>query len=152
MVNDVSTRWNSTYEMFCRLLLIRESVNNTLRRASDYDELHIKETIDVPLIRDFINVMFCFEQATKVLSLEKSETASIIQNLFITIKIWLTSNNSKISIKTCEGKLLQSALVKSFDFYMKKYQIFDSNLLKAATFIDPRLYFKIKKKEKIYFI
>ena len=97
-------------------------------------------------MRDFISLLSGFEQATKQLSKETSECASNVLPTFQSLKNWLNPKAPKEKaaiksfpiVKTQEGKDLRSALNKSLDFYMKKYQFFDNDMLKAITFLDPR--------------
>lgn len=92
-------------------------------------------------MRDFVTVLSGFFQATKTLSDESSESASIILPLFYSLRNWLTekaSAKSLAQVETPEGKVLKSALLKSLDFYMNKYGFFENKLLKAITYLDPR--------------
>ena len=97
-------------------------------------------------MRDFVTVMSGFKQATKLLSVEIYETASIVIPLFQTLKRSLATptNNNIETLKTPQGKYLRSALEKSLDFYMNKYKYFSNDLYMALTFLDPRYFFKLK--------
>lgn len=100
-------------------------------------------------MRDFISLLSGFYQATKQLSEETYESASIVMPIFQSLKYWLTPNekappDSIPQLKTLEGKDLRSALYKSLDFYVKKYKLLDNDLLKAITYLDPRYIYKIE--------
>lgn len=95
-------------------------------------------------MRDFIYLLSGFAQATKLLSDERTQTASIILPLFQTLNNLLNLNekptpDTKPKVTTEDGKELKSALKKSLDFYMKKYGFFENDLVKAITFLDARL-------------
>lgn len=91
-------------------------------------------------MRDFHSILSGFHQATETLSFERFETASIILPIFQSLKDWLAVDNLEgPKVTTNDGKLLRSALSKSYNFYMEKYGYFENPLLKAITFLDPRL-------------
>ena len=96
-------------------------------------------------MRDLSMILAGFQQATKLLSTERYETASILLPMFQTIKNWLSVDNNGIP-KSFElysdedGKMLVSALRKSLTFYLNKFKIFDNEILITLSFLDPRFY------------
>lgn len=87
------------------------------------------------MMQDFVRVFGSFEEATTILSGQRYETASLLIPLFFAVK-----QNVELDEQDSEcAKILRSALKKSVDFYIKKYGYFQSSILSAVSFLDPRL-------------
>jgi hypothetical protein len=132
-ISDVKTQWNSTFLMIERYIQIHSDVLYLLRDP-EFNDIRIndQELENLKVISDLFSN---FLDATIVLSTETTSTASQVIPMFKTLL------NHSIAYKATRsfGKNLQSCLVKSIQFYTKKYEIIDNLDLITLTFLDARL-------------
>jgi len=84
LIQDVQTRWNSTYYMICRFFELETSIQGTLGLLNNApDNLKPEKWV---ILQELIKVLKPFEEATKAISGQKYMTASlvivIVQGLF----------------------------------------------------------------------
>ncbi|XP_008186193.1 zinc finger BED domain-containing protein 4-like [Acyrthosiphon pisum] len=84
LIQDISTRWNSTYYMVCRFVELETSIRGTLGLLNNAPENLRPE--EWTILKDLIKVLRPFEESTKAISGQKYMTASlvivIVQGLF----------------------------------------------------------------------
>ncbi len=132
-INDVKTRWNSTFLMVDRYIKIHNEVRLVLHDKK-YDDIRLSES-DLKNLEIFVKLLSHFLDVTIVLSTEVTSTASQVIPMFK-----LLDNQAKAFQAANDfGRHLQSALIKSIHFYTTKYQIFENLDLITLTFLDPRL-------------
>lgn len=85
-------------------------------------------------MKDFVLIVSCFDEATSIISAKRYETASLLIPMFQAIKESLENciPNQPVSDK------FKSALLRSYNYYMNKYNYFEMDSLAAITFLDPR--------------
>lgn len=132
---DCPTRWNSTYEMFDRLLKIKEPLQSTLAILSVDLQTKLSNE-DWTIIEKSCEVLSAFGQVTTEISSEKNVTLSKVvllskglQNHCLRLK---NSDNSNGAIKTVIDKLeegISSRLIQKLG---------DKAIAWEATLLDPR--------------
>ncbi|KAF0744251.1 zinc finger BED domain-containing protein 6-like, partial [Aphis craccivora] len=75
LIQDVSTRWNSTYYMVCRFVELETSIRGTLGLLNNAPENLRPE--EWTILKDLIKVLKPFEESTKAISGQKYMTASL---------------------------------------------------------------------------
>jgi len=136
LVQEVSTRWNSTYLMIARIVKVSTPLNATFRDQAYKKKLEkfALSSDETACLKDLVDVLQIFHEATEKLSGEKFATVSMILPLFNSIRSMLPNESNMRGTKA----LFISALRKSFDHYSSKYSIFDNQVLITAAFLDPR--------------
>ena len=76
LIQDVETRWNSTYYMLERILFLKQAITATLL---EFPHLDVDfNNHDWLLCKKVVQVLSSFEQATKLLSLKEACISSTI--------------------------------------------------------------------------
>lgn len=132
LIQEVSTRWNSTLHMLERIVKTQDSLNCTLLKLR---KAPLPLTIDeLLLLRDIKLCLECFEEATKKISGSKYTTISLIIPLTYGIYNYLTECVTEITTeegkKFCMG--LKDSVQKRLFLYEKR------SVTRIATIIDPR--------------
>lgn len=132
LINDVPTRWNSTYNMLERLCEVREPLEATMGILHvPFGTLSEREWI---LINEVKTILKPFLQATEELSTEKNVSASkIIPMARGLAKAVINASNGALSN---EAKTLATSLIENLK--LKFHQVEQRNILAQATFLDPR--------------
>lgn len=94
LISDVDTRWNSTYMLIERVLLLRSAVDKAM---SDMSELHDCASIDwfaLEILESFLKPFF---EATEKISGSKYSSISLVTRLvprleFHSKKVWIDKN------------------------------------------------------------
>ena len=128
LIQEVSTRWNSTYHMLDRFLQLQSHVRRVLTDNYRTDLLLSKAEVDT--IKDAVDVLKPFDDATTEMSVEKSTSMAkkipIINGLRYTLEENSKENGSVV------GKKLLTHLKERF------HNLESSNCSSAATLLDPR--------------
>ncbi|XP_025408821.1 zinc finger BED domain-containing protein 4-like [Sipha flava] len=137
LLQEVPTRWNSTFYMFERFICLNQIVNDIVHRhISAPDMVSAKEVHD---ISDVIDILRPVEAATKELCAQKYVTTSmVIPMVFI-----LQKNVKEFQPKQIMGIQLKSAIIAQCDKHFSSVE--SCSLLGMTTILDPRfkkLYFK----------
>ena len=125
LVQEVRTRWNSTYKMLSRYSLIYRHVNRVL---SDHSKLNLITTDDeIKDIQESIEALVPFEEATIEMSAEKVATIAKVIPLVRGLKeLTRASSHSELGQKLLEH-------------LNKRFMRTEENFIWAtATFLDPR--------------
>lgn len=136
LLQEVPTRWNSTFYMLERFICLKQIVNDIVHRhISAPDMVSAKEVQD---ISDVIDILRPVEAATKELCAQKYVTTSMV----IPMVNILQKNIKEFQPKQEMGLQLKSAIIVQCD---KRFSSIEScSLLGIATILDPRF-------KKIYF-
>ncbi|XP_055904691.1 zinc finger BED domain-containing protein 4-like [Eupeodes corollae] len=128
LIQDVETRWNSTYLMLERLMEQKFAVNLYMAERGGIEVPAAEEWVQ---IRDLISALKCFYQATLDIS---SDSSSI--SLIIPLIVML---NSKLAPKDEDTENLKLLKIRLCESVNKRFSYSKStpNLL-IATLIDPR--------------
>lgn len=131
VVQEVPTRWNSTYDMIDRLVQIKESVElvlveNRHRNISLTDQEYIE-------LEDLLRVLKPFKAATVVLSSESTGIASLVIPLINGFIASMDSLSSRVSSGPAFD--VKMRIVENMG-RLKHYLAIES--LQLATFLDPR--------------
>lgn len=130
---DVITRWNSTYDMFARILEIKESIMSTI--AINYPEMNNLTNDDIIVLEQACDILKTFKQVTEEISSSRQVTIS---------KIIIISCGLK---KICQKKLTEENLpevIKKFtesllESINKRFANIEHNRTYAdGTILDPR--------------
>lgn len=133
LLQDVSTRWNYTFYMLERLILLEEVVTTTLP-LTNLDVASHLTTDDWNVVRELCQILKPFENVTKTASGEEYLSASLV----IPLSKGLNSVYKNLMDKPFEEcvKTVVKKFYKSLDERFGKLE--NSDILSAATFLDPR--------------
>ena len=131
LVQDVSTRWNSTFMMLERFFKLKDAINKVLEMPKWEDKVQIKfYNSDWELMAKLVKVLRGFKEATEMLSSSEASISQIIPIVTIIKESLLVSSGDQ-GVKTLK-KGLGAALEKRF-----ATKEFDSKFA-VATLLDPR--------------
>lgn len=139
LIQDVPTRWNSTYYMLKRNLeqrkaLVMYAVDNKIPSLTPYQW---------GLVQKIVQLLSPFEEITREAS-NRTSTISMIIPTILALKLFLSkavqSNSDYSGILTTVEEFSQS-VGKRFSSYLN-----DKNLC-LSTFLDPRFKFKFQKND-----
>ena len=130
LIQDVATRWNSTFYMLERFLKLKSPLIASITNFEDYDVKVELRKDDWSLMDKVVKVLKSFEEATQMLS---TKNACISQTIPIITLIIQQLNTTKddFGVKTLKRDL-QNAMEARFDHYESddKYTL--------STILDPR--------------
>nr|XP_015837581.1 PREDICTED: zinc finger BED domain-containing protein 4 [Tribolium castaneum] len=132
LIQDVSTRWHSTYYMLQRFVEVEESIRTTM--ASIDEDLPIVTSEEWDFIKELLDVLQPLENATNIMSGENYLTASsviILTDGLLNIYTDLQKRNYKDVTKNCINNIIESINRRLGDLER-------SNSLLFVTFLDPR--------------
>jgi len=132
IIQDIVTRWNSTYYMLCRFVELENAIKATLAILDT--NLPTLSPEQWKLCKELCVVLKPFEEVTKIVSGENYMSASLVIVLYkglkdVTDKMYLKNfdiNTTQVIIE------LQNGLQKRFS------NLEMSNTLTMCTFLDPR--------------
>lgn len=129
LIQDVETRWNSTFYMIQRYLEQNELVTTTLCLLGKHN-MCLNDN-ELALLQSSINVLEIFEEATRELSSEKVTSLSKVLPMIRGIQTCLNSLAATDGMCAL-GQQLQEQMKRRFA------TVEDSFALTAATMLDPR--------------
>jgi hypothetical protein len=132
VIQDVVTRWNSTYDMLVSVLESRKAIVHELSQSEDLlSYLPSLEEWDMAI--QLVWVLGPFKQATRELSHERNVSVSLILPLLAKLKSHLTATPQQFTLMTPIGNfrrfILQDINARASSW---PSQLF------AASFLDPR--------------
>ncbi|CAH0560490.1 unnamed protein product [Brassicogethes aeneus] len=131
---DVITRWNSTYDMFYRILETKDALLSTI--AIHYPNVDTLTSDDIVTLQKCCEVLDVFKTATEEMSSETQVTASKIILISSGLKqycsSYLQANSDLPSTVRQMVEILITSLGKRF------YNIEQNKIFAEATFLDPR--------------
>ncbi|XP_067284005.1 zinc finger BED domain-containing protein 4-like [Pseudorasbora parva] len=132
LIKDVSTRWNSTYLMFDRLIEQKRAINIYVSETDGMQHIHAQRWT---LMEDVLKVLRPFEELTREISAENACISTVLPAVMMS-KCYIhneTDGHGIKQMKTCLLKSLQDRFEGSEQ---------NSNLV-VATSLDPRYKAKI---------
>lgn len=142
LIQEVLTRWNSTYSMIERLVKLRLYVNNVLTQSHSSQNKNkslILNDNEEKNLNDLIDTLYPFFEITKKLSGEYYSTVSCIVPSVKSLHLSMEAN-----LKSTESTRFKfnvaSNLKKSIEHYLSNYCILENDFLIATTFLDPRYF------------
>lgn len=152
LIQDITTRWNSTFYMLERLYEQRQAVT---AYASEYD-IPTLAAYEWSLVENILRVLQPFEEITKEASAEK-EIISYVIPAVATLKSYLSKRLNDSGVQTLKEELKKSLQVRFLNEGNKRKQndIFNKKIYVVATFLDPRfkeVFFQTDHKAKEWVI
>uniref|UniRef100_A0AAV1UN42 Uncharacterized protein n=1 Tax=Peronospora matthiolae TaxID=2874970 RepID=A0AAV1UN42_9STRA len=134
LVQDVSTRWNSTWAVLKRAFLLREVIGAYIYSGSELRK-HALEEHEWALVHEVIKLLEPFEEATVLLTSAKHPSIMAAAPAYS-----MLLERIQATIRSCEGAVLESsirAMMKKLQAYKEKAD--GQYVYKLATVLDPRI-------------
>ncbi|XP_031330565.1 zinc finger BED domain-containing protein 1-like [Photinus pyralis] len=147
LLQDVATRWNSTFYMLERFIALEDTVKATMALTNMDPTSHLT-TDEWVAIKQILQVLKPFEKVTKTVSGEGYLTASLVIPLANGL---ISVYKGFVDKPVAESEIIRNMLRrinKSLDERFGKLE--NSNTLSMATFLDPR-FKSLAFKDKRYF-
>ncbi|XP_071567441.1 E3 SUMO-protein ligase ZBED1-like isoform X2 [Temnothorax nylanderi] len=132
LIQSVDTRWNSTFAMLFRFILLSKDVGSILLSLPDSPEM--LTACELQLANEIVEVLQPLEELTRELCGERFVTASKVIPLINCLKKKI--ENLRGSLKTQIALSLLDRLEKSIS--MRFGQIENNSIMAASTILDPR--------------
>lgn len=130
---DVITRWNSTQDMFQRIILIKDAVISTMALLqSDVEQLSVQEW---QIVESASEVLKIFSEITKEVSSEKYVSMSKVL-IFVRVMVGTMEKFEKNTDLPNNTKLMVTTLLEKLNARFKYYE--DSEVITQAALLDPR--------------
>ncbi|KAL4091970.1 hypothetical protein QTP88_026565 [Uroleucon formosanum] len=146
LIQDVTTRWNSTFDMFQRCILIKEPLISTIAIIGNVDNLIIE---DFEIMQHYCEIFKPFKEATVELSSEKGVSISKVLILTQMLHSHIKNNIQNIQLPHTIHLMLSKMLTKAD----KKFEGIENQrvlLETEATLLDPRFKKKAFDNHIIY--
>ncbi|EZA61658.1 Zinc finger BED domain-containing protein, partial [Ooceraea biroi] len=135
LIQSVETRWNSCYEMLKRFVELADKISVILLLMDSAPEMLV--ATELKIVKEFIQLLEPFYEATQILSKEKHFTGSKTIPVIKIIK-----NKLNLLTITESGARLKKLLCEEFS---KRFENIEQiSILASATFLNPRF-------KKLYF-
>ena len=139
LIQNVETRWNSTYDMYERFTVLSEKIASILLKCPNGPEM--LSASELLTVKEFVDLLKPFKDATTIVSGETYVTGSQAIPVVKNLKIALDSRNVNTDVGRHMKKLLSEEFANRFE------RIEQSSIRAMATILDPRfkrLYFSDK--------
>ena len=113
LIQDVITRWNSTYYMLERFLVLKNPLISSMANSDDYDVKVDFTNENWKLLAKVVKILKCFEEATKRLS-NKSASISLTIPIVTIIMKQMEALKNDFGVKTLKRDL-HNAMEARFD-------------------------------------
>jgi len=138
IVQDVQTRWNSTFYMVQRLLEQKKAVINY---ATDYDLPAVPTKHQWSLLEKLVDLLEPFEELTRQLSSDDATLADVIP-VVTALQLTLERHENDTGVQTMKGVLLDELKTRFASMHKQ-------SLLVVATVVDPRYKTKFFTDERL---
>lgn len=139
LIQEVATRWNSTYNMIQRFLELRPYVNDIVNRESSAPNM--VTALEIEELNEICGLLKPLESATKEISGDHYLTSSMAIPVAYILKDEFSSSHPTHDI----GKQLKNSLLNE---HLKRFGAIEKvHLLALSTILDPRfkkMYFRDK--------
>lgn len=142
LIQDVCTRWNSTYDMFQRCMDIKEPLMSTIAIIGNMDNLVYE---DFEIIKHYCAIFKPFKEVTIELSNEKGISISKVIILIKALHSHIKNKENEPNLPNAIHLMLSKMLTKA---NTKFENIENQPILTEATILDPR--FKKKAFNNLY--
>jgi hypothetical protein len=137
LIQDVSTRWNSTYLIMDRLLLLRVPLYSTLlderfTKVSDRRSLDIKDSF-WDIMENITPVLRPFAEATEILGREDQPTAS---SVYVLVQDLVCNH---LTIQDSDAGVVKDLKSKILEGMQKRYKISDDGKPTAEVLKGPQM-------------
>jgi len=142
LVQENTTRWNSTLALFERIDLLMDDLNKTMNELNK-EEFYFNET-EISQIKEVIEVLKPFEIETKYFSSEKTSTISKVWPRLSALILTLEEMNiNDENIKKMKLRLIQSLKIRCENVFKDDYII-------ISTILDPifKLLYHVKESSR----
>lgn len=130
IIQDVPTRWNSTYYMLERMQELRSCITVYCAETSENLNFSNLTSNQWELLRSTLKVVRPFEEITKTISSTESIISDVIP-ILTTLRKFLTSNSALYGIGTTKQTLLENLTRRFANIETNKHYV-------TATVLDPR--------------
>lgn len=145
LIQDVATRWNSTFYMLERCFRLKAAIIPTIAKLVDVKVEFTNQ--DWIIMEKIVKVLKCFEEATQMLSKSDASMAQAIPIVTTIIK-QLETDDADYGVKTSKRNL-KGAVVDRFRFLETKKEntkaMFLDSRYKAHFYLDPNTIEEVKK-------
>ncbi|RNA21089.1 zinc finger BED domain-containing 1-like [Brachionus plicatilis] len=146
IIQDITTRWNSTFLMLKRIFQQKGPINDALRDRklnNKYEYLILNEN-EIITLKDSVCILKPFSDATTELSGVNYPTISIVIPILLSLRYKLLETNNESLFSTTFKKYLHYYT----DSYLNKHKVLNDSLLITATYLNVRTkYFKIPEAQ-----
>lgn len=132
LIQEVTTRWNSAFQMMKRIIQTSDALNRTLLKIPKAPQPLPAEEMTV--LKEVVDILSCFEEATTKVSGTKYITISLV--IPIVQGIYKTLENKMLDLQTDEGKQICLKLQQSIQQRLFPYE--RRTLTQMGTLLDPR--------------
>ncbi|XP_044570347.1 E3 SUMO-protein ligase ZBED1-like [Drosophila ananassae] len=132
LIQEVPTRWNSAYHMIERILLTNEAISKVLLSTSKAPTPFTAD--EVAILKDIVQLLSPFDNATKQVSSSTSVTASLI--VPIVCGLLHTLDSFRLKLNSFEGIEALNCLVDQVKKRLLGYE--KRTFPKMSTLLDPR--------------
>ncbi|XP_055904236.1 zinc finger BED domain-containing protein 4-like [Eupeodes corollae] len=132
LIQEISTRWNSSYYMMKRIMEIRSEVAIAISQCQKAPSFLTAENFTA--IQEIVRLLEPFDVATATISGESYVTSSLVIPLIRGISVKLSSLEN--SLTTIEGREVFHSLNNSINMRLKPFNTRTLNMI--STLLDPR--------------